>query len=124
MTTVFLPRPPSLNNIFVNVPGRGRVKTRDYVTWLRAATNSIIAQKPTRVEGEIEISVSIGPRRGDLDNRIKPILDCLVTNGVIEDDRKVTAITARWAAEDGAMVTITKAQVIPEVRAKRRKAAA
>jgi Holliday junction resolvase RusA-like endonuclease len=108
MTTVFLPRPPSLNNIFVNIPGRGRVKTHDYKTWLRSASNLIMAQKPVRVEGEVEISVAIGPRRGDLDNRIKPILDCLVTNGVIDDDKHVVAITARWALEDGAMVTITK----------------
>ena len=107
MTTVFLPRPPSLNNIYVNVHKRGRVKTEEYRTWLRAASNDIAAQKPLKVCGEVEIVVAIGPRRGDLDNRIKPILDCLVVNGVIDDDKNVTAITARWAEEDGACVTIT-----------------
>lgn len=107
MTTIFLPRPPSLNNIYVNVHKRGRVKTEEYRTWLRAASNDIAAQKPLKVPGEVEITVAIGPRRGDLDNRIKPILDCLVVNGVIDDDKNVTAITARWATEDGARVTIT-----------------
>jgi len=124
MTTVFLPRPPSLNNIFVNIPGRGRVKTHDYKTWLRSASNLIMAQKPVRVEGEVEITVAIGPRRGDLVIRIKPLLDCLVTNGVIDDDKHVVAITARWALEDGAMVTITKSTQPTAPKARQRDKAA
>jgi hypothetical protein len=37
--------PPSVNTIYANVPGKGRVKSARYKTWLKAAGWDIAAQR-------------------------------------------------------------------------------
>ncbi len=39
-----LPAPPSVNNLFRNVPGKGRVRSSEYVAWCEAAGWSLRAQ--------------------------------------------------------------------------------
>ena len=85
-----LPTPPSTNNLFVNVKGRGRVKTDRYRSWLRAAGNELRAQKPRKVAGPVAVSIEVGPdKRRDLDNYSKAVLDLLVMCGAIDDDSNV-----------------------------------
>lgn len=99
MITLTIPRPPSLNGIYANRSG-GRLKTSEYKKWREVAAWEIKAQRPKPFIGNITVSLEVGkPRRGDIDNRIKPVLDALQEAGVIENDSKVDKITAWWGIE-------------------------
>lgn len=114
MFHVKLPPPPSVNRAFRNVPGKGRVKTRDYRIWRQAAVLSIYAQvrADQRIAGNVSVTIGLPVTlRGDIDNRIKGLLDALVASNRIDDDRFVTTITIRknvvgkealvWVEKDG-----------------------
>ena len=95
MTTpliIDLPLPPSTNNLYYNVQGKGRVKSREYRKW----QESVVLR--FRNIGWFEDAVSVHirvphDRRRDIDNYAKPILDALVNHGVIRDDRYVDYLT-------------------------------
>lgn len=92
--TFIIPEPPSANNLFRNVPGKGRVKTERYNIWMQAAAWDVLLEnnKPRKVEtltGPVEISIEMGKCRGDIDNRNKAVLDLMVKCGVIADDKQV-----------------------------------
>ena len=96
---VELPFPPSVNAMFFNVPGRGRVKTTDYKAWELEAGLMLRRQKPTIFSERVEISVDLDEtRRGDADNRFKAVADLLVKHGVIPDDSKryVKRVSIGW----------------------------
>jgi Holliday junction resolvase RusA-like endonuclease len=87
--TMTLPLPPSLNNAFMNVRGKGRVKSRKYMAWIEEARAEAAVQKiRDHIPGwyDIIITLPIG-MRGDNDNRIKPINDFLQRMGFVADDR-------------------------------------
>lgn len=90
--------PPSTNNLFANIPGKGRVKSERYHGWLMAAGWD--CRRKPKIIGPFRISLvfSRGKRRkgSDLDNKIKPILDLLVKHMIIEDDSLCESITAEW----------------------------
>lgn len=90
-----LPVPPSLNNAFVNTH-RGRVKSAGYKAWLRVASAEAMMQRQRRIAGRYDLAVLL-PRsmRGDIDNRIKPISDLMVTLGLIDDDSLADSVMAR-----------------------------
>ena len=106
-----LPFPPSTNTLFRNVPGRGRVRTKRYLTWWRVAANELLAQRTGldhavataiwRAE-RVGVSITLGrpdsrPRR-DLDNLAKAILDRL--SGVIwMDDDRVVQLSLQWGGK-------------------------
>lgn len=100
--------PPSVNNAFINLPGRGRVKSKQYRAWTQAAAWEVAAQRPRRITGYVIVDMSIGrtTRASDIDNRCKGILDLLVQTGVIEDDRYVDEIRARWVAKPGCRILV------------------
>lgn len=100
--------PPSVNHAFRNLPGRGRVKTGPYKAWLQASSWEIAAQRAGRMGGSVMVDMSIGrlSAMSDVDNRIKGILDLLVQNRVIDDDRFVQEVRARWVAKRGCRVII------------------
>lgn len=96
--TVLLPVPPSVNRAFRNVAGKGRVKTRDYRQWRRNAVLSIFAQVTAsrRIGGRVRITINLPSKtKGDIDNRIKGLLDALVDSRRIDDDKNVAQITVR-----------------------------
>lgn len=114
MFHVELPPPPSVNKAFRNVPGKGRVKTRDYRTWRRDAVLSIYAQvrADRRIGGAVAVAINLpATMRGDVDNRIKGLLDALVASRRIDDDKHVAAITIRRTAE-GKLALITVASEV------------
>lgn len=88
-----LPLPPSLNTMFRNVPGVGRVKTGDYKTWQKRASTALtfaawdVPAKPYIITIRLNID-----HRSDVDNRVKPVLDLLVRHGVIEGDQWVNEL--------------------------------
>lgn len=104
--TVKLPIPPSVNSLFRNVPGKGRVKTKSYSDWSARALVAIRDERYSMgltntviMPGAVSLAVEIDRPRADrdLDNCLKPILDALVEGGVINDDKFVASIVACWA---------------------------
>lgn len=90
MVVLELPHlPPSANNLYLNVKGRGRVMSGKYVDWLKTAGLIVNSQIKGRVTGRVDVLIRIEdchPTR-DGDNICKPALDLLVKCGVLEDDR-------------------------------------
>jgi hypothetical protein len=77
-----LPLPPSVNALFANVPGKGRVRTKAYRRWSIAALNYAWLSKPQggfpRFDGAFDIQITVPLKmRGDVDGRLKPVLDFL-----------------------------------------------
>jgi crossover junction endodeoxyribonuclease RusA len=111
---IALPFPVSVNNLFLNVRGRGRIPSPAYRQWREDAGWALKAQKPPRIPGPIEIAVDLTPpdkRARDIDNLFKGILDLLVTHGIIDgdDSRTVRRVSAEWVNGDPCTVTIRKA---------------
>jgi Holliday junction resolvase RusA-like endonuclease len=98
MTTLDLPLPPSVNNMFANNPLGGRFRTTAYRRWASDARWSVIAQTPmprlVAPPYRVEIELPRG-MRGDISNRVKAIEDLLVAAGVLEDDRHVVVLLVR-----------------------------
>lgn len=107
------PRPFSLNNKDVNT-GSGRAKSRAYKAWIAEAQAMMMAQGPrTKFEAPVAIRIRLGSKnvspQMDGDNCIKPILDVLVSMGVIEDDNRTVVVAGYWAWRsdmDGCEVTV------------------
>lgn len=113
MTTVLsLPFPPSLNNLFANVQGRGRVRSDRYRQWSNLAGWDLKTSKPEPVAGAVNVTILLGKpdkRRRDLDGLAKAPLDLLVEHGVITDDSAVQRLTLAWAPVTGCHVTVEAA---------------
>src|SRR5262245_30123746 len=80
--------PPWLNNIFVNVLGRGRVPSKRYKSWQRTAGWELQTQRQGCIGGPWEVAIALPENlTGDCDNYVKPLLDLLVKHAVVDDDR-------------------------------------
>ena len=93
-----LPAPPGVNALWLNVRGRGRVRTPRYRKWLYVAGWELRAQRPRLVAGPVAVTLAAGPaqRQRDLDGLFKATFDLLEGCGVIENDGLVREIIARW----------------------------
>lgn len=114
-TPLRLPQPPSTNMLYRNVPGKGRRKTKRYMTWINAAGWSVKEQQPHRVEGWVIVDITVNRpdnRKRDISNTIKAIEDLLVAHELIEDDSKVYEVRARWGKCDGCEVRYWQAMDI------------
>ncbi|WP_417582938.1 RusA family crossover junction endodeoxyribonuclease [Pelagibacterium sp.] len=110
VTTLQLPFPPSVNNLFRNA-GKRRIDTERYAAWKKEAAWSIRAQRPRPVAGRVAVTIEVvapDNRRRDADNCNKACLDAIVAAGVIQADdfRVVREVTTRWV-EDGSPCTVT-----------------
>src|SRR5690606_26540695 len=84
-----LPWPPSVNMLYQNVRGKGRVATKEYDAWKREAGWTLLAQRPRKFKVPVTIAIELcAPhnRRFDLDNKNKCLLDLLVRHEVIPAD--------------------------------------
>lgn len=99
MTTITLPWPPAVNNLYMNV-GKRRVRTARYDAWLNEATIRARLQRPKPVRGDFGVYATFNRpdrRRRDLDGLLKAPLDLLVKLGVIDDDSGAQTITMAWS---------------------------
>ena len=90
-----LPFPPSVNDMYI----KGRILSDDYRLWIVDAHLALNRQnaKPFPVRAKISIDLD-QKRRGDCDNRAKPVLDVLVRHGIIKNDSKtyVQRVSIGW----------------------------
>ena len=90
-----VPFPPSTNALF-----RGRrFKTAAYKYWRIEAGLAVIVQNvPKLPPGDVSVEIALphGFRLGDIDNRIKAVLDSIVDMQIISDDRFVCDLRIYW----------------------------
>lgn len=86
--TINLPFPPSVNAMYRNLSGVGRVKTKKYKDWATEAGLLLNRQGVQPFNGPVRITYYFGPKPGryDLSNFVKAVEDLLVIHGVVEDD--------------------------------------
>lgn len=100
MVTFDLPEVPSVNNLYLNIRGRGgRVKTPQYRAWIEEAALKLNSQRVPLIRGKYFLLATFArkdKRRRDLGNKEKALSDILVSQGVIEDDSLAQEITLRW----------------------------
>lgn len=112
MITFTVPTPPSVNNLFVNVPGKGRVRSQRYQAWAHAAgwAMRIAGWNPPLTlgfRGPVSVTILNGNARQDIDNCAKGILDLLTEMQVIEDDKQVVGLhITRGGKPKEAIVTV------------------
>jgi Holliday junction resolvase RusA-like endonuclease len=112
-----LPFPPSVNSIRTVARGR-MISSSVYRDWQQEAGAHLVYQgfqsvDSVLVPGQVEVEIEFGrasKRNFDIDNHAKPILDLLVTYGVIEDDNNTIltrlSLIARERGLNGACVTV------------------
>lgn len=113
--TVELLPPPSLNAAFKNAGKKGRVKTLSYKRWgmyASAVIKTRVAIKD-RVAGPFYVAINL-PRamKGDIDNRVKGILDALVTSERVDDDKFMDELHVCRRADQDFAVVIVRAAVV------------
>jgi len=124
--TVVVPYPPSTNELYrprstsernravaLGKKVRGKAKTDRYRTWIRAAQNGLTGQKLFMMPGAFSITLTHPLKRrkgGDLDNRIKAVLDFLQSQNLIENDKLCEGIVTHWSAD----IEHTLVHVIPD----------
>lgn len=126
-TTLTIPAPPSVNELFANAkpsktggPARaGRFKTPKYKNWLSEAgwmvREQMLRDDNTPMAGRV--IVILGVERlslaADIDNRCKAILDLLVAQRVIEDDRFVTGVVLAWMPQGNHRTPLARIMIRP-----------
>ena len=112
--TLVLPEPPSANRYWRLVRGRAVVSAearayRRTVTALAGHLRPIAGPSPVRVR----IAWHRGRRSGDLDNRLKQVLDCLCGLAYEDDAQIVELYATRHDDPKNPRVEITVAPVHP-----------
>lgn len=94
-----LPMPPSVNGLWINVPGRRRVKSKIYKAWATAAGWELAIQRPSKIKGRYNIRIEAARLRkgSDIGNREKSLSDLLVKHQVVEDDSLAEQISMAWS---------------------------
>ena len=111
-----LPRPISVNRIWrARKAGAGHVSiSPEYKQWKTHAdkiTQSLGQFRGLKqIKGKFEVAIVVERCRGDLDNRLKGVLDWLQSRGVIENDKFCEGIVMVWGdattAPHGCRVTV------------------
>lgn len=107
-----LPLPPSVNALYANAYGKGRVKTKAYLDWEDEAGWSMrISQMSDGKLGanflkfdRLKLTIEVGGK-GDLDN-LKAIPDLLKTMSIIKDDKFIEVLHITRAKRDDLKLTI------------------
>jgi Holliday junction resolvase RusA-like endonuclease len=108
-----LPFPPSGNRIWrVRKAGKNLVSiSPEYANWRRQADLLTISmgscKRVKRIAGPFEAGIVLQRRRGDLDNRIKGVLDWAQSRLLIADDKFCEKLTVEWGdAPHGCRLTM------------------
>ena len=115
-----LPLPPSVNNLYLNLRGRGRVKSPAYRAWLDEAaaicSDAAWRHNPPPPDSRWSLeAVCVMPnwRRRDLDNAAKAAIDFLAARLGLDDNRLV-ALTLRKEVVRGEAYIAGEVRVVSE----------
>lgn len=107
-----LPYPPSVNRIWrssTKSAGKQVYIAPSYRKWKDHANALLMTKRGwmlRRIVGPFSVDIALCPPkghpRGDLDNRIKAVLDFLQAATIISNDKHCQMICAHWALEGGA----------------------
>ncbi len=92
VVTLDLPLPVSANVIWRTTKSGRTYLNPKYKDWRKAALTSLWTQKPAGgfpfFSGAFEVQIAVALKmRGDIDNRIKPMLDFLASANIIANDK-------------------------------------
>lgn len=108
-------KPPSANNLYRNVPGKGRVRSDAYKAWQHRAGWQVELARPGFISGKVEVRYAIpwpkDKRRRDLENLAKPLSDLLVKHRLIEDDSRIVRLELAYADVPQVVVDVRGAEV-------------
>lgn len=96
--TIVLPIPPALNNMYVNINGRGRARSAEYNAWMKEADGCLMQQKKARPKVNASADwyharlLFPATMKGDVDGRGKAVLDFLVKRAITPDDARCWAV--------------------------------
>lgn len=101
--TLFLPYPPTANNLFPTGKSGRRFISAEYKAWKHDATLSLWGQRvPVAGIGRASVVYEFrrpDNRRRDAFNLEKPVTDLLVEYGVLRDDSLIEEGTVRWVRD-------------------------
>ncbi len=87
--------PHSTNNLYRNVPGKGRVRTPAYRMWQQSSGWEIKTQWQGKIDGPFALTIWLPPGL-DLDNGVKAVADLIGPGthglGLTEDDRQMVEL--------------------------------
>ena len=88
-----VPVPPSVNAMFSNAPGKGRVRTPEYRAWIEHAGFLLASQRPGSIKGPYAVTIRLPEKmRGDIDNRANSVIDLMVKHQITSDDSKLHSL--------------------------------
>ena len=85
-----------------------RVKSKTYIKFYEYITTLIYRNKVPKIKGNYSVfMIADEKERKDIDNIIKPIIDCLVKTDKIEDDRNMSSCQSfRFKNQKGCRIII------------------
>jgi hypothetical protein len=111
-----LPIPPSLNNATFNAGAR-RAPSKRAMEWKRAAALHIADAGVDAISGRYVLLMLLPVKmQGDCDNRIKPVLDLLVTLKLVPDDRHADVMAFRSPTIGDGLCRVVVQSVNPAFR--------
>lgn len=103
--------PPSVNALYRNAPGKGRVKTERYKVWENAAGWSFNGKGsiPGPYKFRMIVSRANTRKNRDLDSFIKAPMDLLQKRGIIENDNLCQSIRVDYGDCEGIYIEVEPA---------------
>ena len=95
--------PPTTNNLYFNLPKRGRAMSKAYKEWLKNFP-PITSYTGPAVEEPLELEMYLlkpDRRKRDISNYIKGLEDSLVKAAIIKDDSLVYRLSMEWVGKLG-----------------------
>ena len=110
---LYLPFPPTANNLFPTGKSGKRFPSKQYQRWRANAAAALEHQASRLTPGKVQVEYAFArpdKRRRDVENLAKACSDFLVTHGLIEDDSLIQRSVQEWHEAkqfNGVRVTIT-----------------
>ena len=102
--------PGSVNGLFRNVPGVGRVKTTKYRAWQNENLWLLKTLRLPSFDGPVRVDYSLPAKsRMDIDNPLKGLNDLLQASGILANDRQIRQL---WVEHEDRTDVLVKVRPI------------